>query len=417
MKNKIAILLFSFLFVFIISVSATTRKVLFIGNSYTYTNNMPLIVDSIANAMGDTLLFDSRTVGGYTLQQHSTDSVTINKIFSQQWDIVIIQEQSQMPAFPPAEVDTEVYPYARKLDSFVHANDTCTQTMFMMTWGHANGDPTNCTTYPVICTYDGMQERLRESYLQMATDNHADVIPVGSAFKIMMDSAYSPWLYSPDSSHPVVAGSYLQSCVVYSSIFHKSTRNCLYYDGLSNTEASLLQRIATKVVFDSINLWQATGHYPYAGFVKTGFLSFRNFNSTSPIICNHYWLFDDGTHDTSTNSNHSFGMGTHIITHTVFTNCFSETIVDTVIVPESVEKYIKTENYIKIAQLNNGNILFNFLTNDYNQIEIFDMKASLIKTYTLNTKYLQDNFIKGLYVYKLLSDKGYETIIDKLIVY
>ncbi len=416
MKNRITILIITFLFVFNIALNATTRKVLFIGNSYTYTNNMPLIVDSIASAMGDTLLYDSRTVGGYTLQQHSTDSVTINKIFSQQWDVVIIQEQSQMPAFPPAQVDTEVYPFARILDSFVHANDTCTQTMFMMTWGHANGDPTNCTTYPVICTYDGMQERLRESYLQMGSDNHTDVIPVGSAFKIMMDSAYSPWLYSPDSSHPVVAGSYLQACVVYSSIFHKSTRNCMYYDGLSNTDAALLQRIATKVVFDSLNLWQGTGHYPFAGFTIT-FAGYYNFNSTSPIICNHYWHFDDGTHDTSTNSSHSFGMGIHTITHTVFTNCFSETWADTVHVLESVDKHIKTENYIKIAQLNNGNIQFNFLTNDYNRIEIYDMKGSIIKTYTINSKYLQENFIKGLYVYKLLSDKGYETIIDKLIVY
>ncbi len=47
-------------------VAASTRKVLFIGNSYTYMNSMPTMLQAFANAMGDTLIFDESDPGGYT---------------------------------------------------------------------------------------------------------------------------------------------------------------------------------------------------------------------------------------------------------------------------------------------------------------------------------------------------------------
>ena len=393
---------------------ATTRKVLFIGNSYTFTNNMPTIVDSIAAAMGDTLIFDMSAPGGYTLQQHCSDATTISKIFSQQWDIVIIHEQSELPAFPPSQVATDVYPYARRLDSMVHANDSCTQTMFMMTWGHANGDPANCSTYPVICTYDGMQMRLRESYLQMATDNHADVAPVGSAFRIMVDSAYTPWLYSPDSSHPVVAGSYLEACVIYTSIYHKSTKNCTYTDGLIGADAHLLQRIATKVVLDSLNLFQGTGHYPYAGFTHSGF---TNFTSYSPVPTHHYWSFGDGAHDTATNPHHSYGMGVFTVTHTITTNCFSETMTDTVHVPVAVTIQTKKTNAVKILQQGGGRISIEMQLNEYDQMDIYDSRGTIIRHYNLQNNFCSDTFVPGLYIYRLYGEQSNEVIVGKISVW
>ena len=50
-----------------------------------------------------------------------------------------------------------------------------------MTWGRKNGDASNCSAYPPICTYEGMQQRLRESYMEMASANQGRVSPVGMA--------------------------------------------------------------------------------------------------------------------------------------------------------------------------------------------------------------------------------------------
>ena len=57
---------------------------LFIGNSYTYVNNLPQLVSNIATSFGDTLNYDNSTPGGATFNAHSTNSTTLAKISQQQ---------------------------------------------------------------------------------------------------------------------------------------------------------------------------------------------------------------------------------------------------------------------------------------------------------------------------------------------
>ncbi len=401
------------------SVNATKRKVLFIGNSYTYTNNMPLMLQTMATALGDTMVYDESDPGGYTFALHCTNATTISKIFSQQWDIVVLQEQSQMPAFPPAEVDTEVYPYAHKLDSMIHANDSCTQTMFLMTWGHANGDPMNCGVYPAICTYAGMQQRLRESYMQMTHDNNAIVAPVGMAWKKVMDSIPSIWLYISDSSHPVIPGSYLESCVLYSSIFHKKTYGCSYTDGLTATVAHTLQQVSDKVVFDSLTQWQQYGHYPYAGFTDTRMGSTFTFTGHSPVSGNSYWTFGDGTHDTATNPVHTYGgSGNYVVSHTAITSCFTETLTDTIHYgPTSVDNLYSTIGTIKVAQDGHGAVSFELQAGtDCALFEVFDATGRRIRQYAAPAAKITDHFSPGFYIFRA-NYSGNIAITGKLVVY
>ncbi len=66
-------------------------RVLFLGNSYTYVNNLPQIIHDVALSVGDTLIFDSSTPGGYQLIDHSIDVNSQNKIMAGGWDYVVIQ--------------------------------------------------------------------------------------------------------------------------------------------------------------------------------------------------------------------------------------------------------------------------------------------------------------------------------------
>ena len=50
-----------------------TLRVLFLGNSYTTSNNLPNLVSQFAAANGDVVITDSNTPGGHTLYQHSTN--------------------------------------------------------------------------------------------------------------------------------------------------------------------------------------------------------------------------------------------------------------------------------------------------------------------------------------------------------
>ena len=111
------------LFCTYLNTSATTMRVLFLGNSYVAVNDLPQIVADIATSNNDTLIFDSYTPGGYTLQNHFNDANSIALINQGNWDYVVLQEQSQLPSFPLGQVQISVYPYAHKLDSVINASN------------------------------------------------------------------------------------------------------------------------------------------------------------------------------------------------------------------------------------------------------------------------------------------------------
>ena len=96
----------------------TTKKVLFLGNSYTQYNNLPSLVAQSATSTNDVLIHDSNLIGGYSLEQHATNQTSLSKINGNQWDYVVLQDQSQKPAFPINYVNTFVFPYAIQFCQF-----------------------------------------------------------------------------------------------------------------------------------------------------------------------------------------------------------------------------------------------------------------------------------------------------------
>ncbi|MFN8287009.1 MAG: PKD domain-containing protein [Chitinophagales bacterium] len=313
--------------------SAAVKKVLFIGNSYTYVNDLPNLLLQLSESHGDTITVDSYAPGGYTFQQHSTDATALAKIAQGGWDYVILQEQSQRPSFPPGQVATEVYPYAKTLDSLIHVSSPCAETVFYMTWGRKNGDASNCGGYPILCTYNGMQSRLRESYLEMTVDNNATVAPCGMAWKRIRDTDTTIVLYQADESHPEIAGSYLNACVLYSSIFHKSSLNSSFKSTLPDSIANKLQAASDFVVFDSLSQWQGSGGLVYADFSASQSGGLINFTNQSVNGTSFTWAFGDGNGSTSASTSHTYAQaGTYTVTLTVSNACHSSTASKQVVV-------------------------------------------------------------------------------------
>src|SRR6478609_9270196 len=61
--------------------------VLFIGNSFTYVNDLPKMVAELAKAGRQRpLRYDQETPGGCTLEKHWKDGKALAKIQSRQWD-------------------------------------------------------------------------------------------------------------------------------------------------------------------------------------------------------------------------------------------------------------------------------------------------------------------------------------------
>jgi hypothetical protein len=321
MKN----LLFLLSIIPFLSFGQLKKEVLFIGNSYTYVNNMPQLVEQIALSFGDTLVHDSSTPGGTTFNGHSNNAQTIAKINQQQWDYVVLQAQSQEPSFHPSQVATDTYPYAAQLVDLIEANFSCTEPLFFMTWGRKYGDQQNCQFYPPICTYQGMQQRLRESYLEMAFTDSASCSPVGMAWKksIALDSNLN--LYSPDNSHPSIYGSYLAACTFYASIFKKSAVGSSFWpNAIDSATAYSLQQIASNTVLDSLAVWNIF-NADFSFIQNNDSINFTNQSSNYESVL---WDFGDGAFSFDENASHTYtNNGTYTITLSAFSNggCLVET--------------------------------------------------------------------------------------------
>lgn len=290
------------------------------------------MVAQLALSAGDTILWDSNTPGGYRLEDHWNSLTSQSKIAQQPWDYVVLQAQSQEPSLDSTFVANWVFPYADALDSLIQLNDSCTQTVFYMTWGRKNGDAQNCPTHPAVCTYQGMQNQLRDRYLQMAYDNAAMVAPCGEAWRDVIATTPSFDLYSPDESHPSLHGSYLNACVFYASIFRETPVGLTYYGGLPVAEAQFLQQVAASCVLDSMSLWNTEVYYDDAAFDST-FITGSTYLFTSAVAgTNHQWNFGNGFAPGNANEVYTFpGNGTYVVTHVTSNGCLTDTATQIIV--------------------------------------------------------------------------------------
>ncbi|MBP5155233.1 MAG: hypothetical protein J6252_01480, partial [Clostridia bacterium] len=83
-----------------------TVRVLFIGNSYTYYNDLPSVFQTMCAEKGVTAFTDQVTAGGYTLAHFVSESneygIKLRELLkSNKYDYAVIQEQSVRPASDP----------------------------------------------------------------------------------------------------------------------------------------------------------------------------------------------------------------------------------------------------------------------------------------------------------------------------
>jgi hypothetical protein len=296
-------------------VQAKTLRVLFIGNSYTAVNNLPSQIAQLADGTHDTLIYDMSAPGGYTFQQHTTNTTTLSKIQQGNWDYVVLQEQSQLPSFPDAQVASDVYPYAHALDSIIHENNPCAKTIFYVTWGRKNGDASNCAFFPPVCTYDGMDSLLQLRYSKMAEFNSSAIAPVAMVWHRVRTSAPGIELYDTDESHPSMAGTFVAACAFYSVLFEKSPLESTYTAGLNPGTTALIKTIAEATAYDSLDHWNRFLPVVTADFTSSITNNVVDFTNASQHADQYSWSFGDGQSSISPTPSHTYtASGTYTVT-------------------------------------------------------------------------------------------------------
>ena len=198
----------------LLSGSAPCTHILFVGNSYTSVNDLPGVFSKLARSGGHRVETGSATANGATLADHVASSATAAALGAKKWDIVVLQEQSQVPAIEQFR-QTQMFPAARTLVAM--ARQKSAQPMFFLTWAHRDGWPENG-----LVNYSSMQAAIDDAYLAIAREQGAALAPVGYAWQTLLGQEAGAGLWQDDGSHPTEKGTYLAACVFYAAIFHES---------------------------------------------------------------------------------------------------------------------------------------------------------------------------------------------------
>ena len=297
------------------SLLSAQTTVLFLGNSYTAANDLPNTFRQLALSLGEEVTVSASTPGGYTLEQHATYAPSLSLIDAQPWDFVVMQEQSQYGALP-LEI-TPTLAGAAQLSGTIEANFECTYPVFYMTWGRENGDAQNCANFPFMCTYDGMQQGLRDNYVALAEANEGYTAPVGAAWQEVRATHPEIQLYQGDGSHPSVEGTYLAACVFYCTLYQVSCVDASFLGSLPPETAVILRTIASTTVLNEPTTWNLDVANGTDATISgssgdgTNVITFLH-----PGQGTHVWTTSDGQTSTEADPTFTFGtIGNYTITH------------------------------------------------------------------------------------------------------
>ncbi|MCC6995542.1 MAG: hypothetical protein IT370_13110 [Deltaproteobacteria bacterium] len=184
-------------------------RVLFVGNSYTYVNDLPAVVRALGAATpGGGVEVDSVTVGGATLADHWNSTGARERIASGGFDAVVLQGQSMEPVSSAASFDQHAALFAGAL------RDAGARGVWYATWARRD-----------VEAEPGALTRALELRYRMAAAHNGDVVArVGAAWQIALLELPGVELYDPDRSHPSPAGSLLAGCVILQALTGKTPR-------------------------------------------------------------------------------------------------------------------------------------------------------------------------------------------------
>lgn len=184
-------------------------RVLFVGNSFSF--DVPREFADLCRQNGRKVFVDQETPGGWNFAKHAQNGSM--KRFSEGWDFIVLQGQSQETSFSEAQMRRDSLPPASDLVAAIRKAGA--KPLFYETWGYREGDTKNKPEDD----FAKMSERIIAGYAMLAKETGADIAPVGQTWQLVRTRKPDINLYVDDGHHPSAAGIQLAASVFYATIF------------------------------------------------------------------------------------------------------------------------------------------------------------------------------------------------------
>lgn len=176
-------------------------RVLFIGNSLTYSNDLPLMVQALSRSAGQEMFVEAVTYGGYNFEDQWNQGTALKALERMKWDFVVMQ---QGPSSLP-ENRADMRKWAKQFAPKIRKAGA-RQALYMV-WPALDR----------IAYFDDV----RESYSLAASDVEGMFIPAGEAWRAAWRRDPKAPLYSSDDFHPSTTGTYTAALSIYGMLTRK----------------------------------------------------------------------------------------------------------------------------------------------------------------------------------------------------
>ena len=216
------------------AVANPPRRILFIGNSLTYSNDgiythLQKMTASATPPMEITA--DKAVVGGQYFKSLWEKFPEPRRAIAQGYDVVILQED--LP-------ETTVADFKKYAPLFVdEIRKTGARPVLLMAWGYKR--------LGWISTAE-----IAQAHREVGKELGVDVAPLGLAWERVMKDRLDVNLFARDFEHPSIYGTYLETLVVYATVFRRSPVETTYFpSGVMPEAAAYLRQVA----WESVEAW------------------------------------------------------------------------------------------------------------------------------------------------------------------
>jgi hypothetical protein len=176
--------------------------VLFVGNSLTYQNDLPGMLEQLLSGAGlGRVVVQSVAHANFALEDHWAEGTARQRIARGGWDVVIMQQGPSATEGRPSLLE-----YSARFAGEI--TKTGGRPALYMVW------PSTARPFD----FDGVSD----SYATAAREVGGLLFPAGEAWREAWALDPSLQLYGPDGFHPTLLGSYLAALVMYEQLSGRS---------------------------------------------------------------------------------------------------------------------------------------------------------------------------------------------------